>query len=168
MTSIHRFDIVDVPFLIQLQREFKNGIKQVVWMYDVNCKYSVNLHSRSFNNPYSPLEPMYQQFLKDSTSLLYLVNVWHGNSHRPQCGDKHSIRNTPNTGMVTGEEVETAWVKPNQKQYDVREMDAIRYRASNLAPDATYELCKIETERCLPIASSLLSLCFTYTAVISS
>ena len=93
-------------------------------MYDVNCKYSINLYSRSFNNPYSPLEPLYQEFLKDPKSLVSLVNVWHGNSHRPECADKHSIRNTPNTGMVTGEEVETAWVRPNCKQYDAREMDA--------------------------------------------
>jgi Kyakuja-Dileera-Zisupton transposase len=118
-----RFDIVDVPFLIQLQREFSNGIKQVVWMYDVNCKYSVNCYSQSFNNPYSPLEPMYQDFLKGN-EVSWLVNHWHGYSHKPECGDKHSLRHTPNTGMVTGEEVETTWPPFNGKQYDAREMDA--------------------------------------------
>jgi hypothetical protein len=116
-----RFDIVDVPFLIQLQREFSSGIKQVVWMYDVNCKYSVNCYSRSFTNPYSPLEPLYQDYLK--SKVTYLVNTWHGNAHKPECADKHSLRNTPNTGMVTGEEVETSWPAPNGKQYDAREMD---------------------------------------------
>jgi hypothetical protein len=119
-----RFDIVDIPFLIQLQREFSSGIKQVIWTYNVNCKYSVNLHSRSFYNPYSPLSAIYQDNLKDPNSLLCLVNVWHGNAHKPECADKHSIRNTPNTGMVSGEEVETTWVKPNRKQYEAREMDA--------------------------------------------
>jgi hypothetical protein len=65
---------------------------------------------------------MYQDFLKGK-SVTWLVNHWHGYSHKPECGDKHSLRNTPNTGMVSGEEVETGWVKLNYKQYDTREMD---------------------------------------------
>jgi len=93
-------------------------------MYDVNCKYRVNMYNRCFYNPYSPLELLFQERLKDSKFILPLVNVWHGNSHKPECGDKSSIRNTPNTGMVTGEEVETAWKEHNHLQYYTREMNA--------------------------------------------
>src|ERR1700748_2844509 len=93
-------------------------------MYDVNCKFRINAYSRSFYNPYSPLEPMFQSRLKDPKFILFLVNVWHQNAHKPDCADKSSLRYTANTGMVGGEEVETTWVEPNHIQYVVREMNA--------------------------------------------
>lgn len=70
------------------------------------------------------LKPPFKERLKDPTYVSYLVNVWHGNSHKPECADEHSLRNTPMKGMVTGEEIESGWAKMNRKQYTTREMDA--------------------------------------------
>jgi hypothetical protein len=119
-----RFDIVDVPFQIQLQREYSNGIIHVVWLYDVNCKFKINSFNRCLANPSSPLDPEFKDRLRDPKYISYLVNVWHGNSHKPECADEHSLRNTPMKGMVTGEEIETGWPRMNRKQYTTREMDA--------------------------------------------
>lgn len=115
---------MDVPFQIQLQKEFSSGIKHVVWLYDVSCKFSINAFNRSFYNPYSPLEATFKERLKDKNFIKYLVGVWHGNSHKSECGDEFSLRYTPLTGMVTGEEIETGWKRLNKKQYSIREMDA--------------------------------------------
>ena len=52
------------------------------------------------------------------------MNVWHGFSHKPECGDKNSLRNAENVGMVTGEEIESGWARLNHIQYATREMDA--------------------------------------------
>ena len=93
-------------------------------MYDVNCKFKVNSYKRCISNPFSPLDDQYKAHLKDSTRISYLVNVWHGKSHKPECSDEHSLRNTPMNGMVTGEEIESGWAKLNRKQYTTREMDA--------------------------------------------
>lgn len=120
----NRFDIVDIPFQTQLQDEYSKGIQHVVWMYDVNCKYKINSYNRCLTNPFSPLEATFKERLKDPAHISYLVNVWHGNSHRPECADEHSLRNTAMKGMVTGEEIESGWVKMNRKQYTTREMDA--------------------------------------------
>ena len=122
--SFIRFAVVDVPFQVQLQKEYSNGIKHVVWLYDVNCKFKINAYDRCSSNPFSPLEATFQDRLKDPKYLSYLVNVWHGNSHKPECADQHSLRNTPLMGMVTGEEIETGWPRINRKQYATREMDA--------------------------------------------
>jgi hypothetical protein len=119
-----RFGIVDIPFQIQLQKEYSNGIIQIIWLYDVNCKFKTNCFQRCFYNKYSPLEEMFQRRLLDPKFILFLVNVWHGNSHKPECSDQHSLRNTPRTGMVTGEEIETGWPRLNKKQWSTREMDA--------------------------------------------
>ncbi len=67
---------------------------------------------------------MFKERLNDPKYIKYLVNVWHGESHKPECADQHSLRNTPLTGMVTGEEIETGWPRINKKQYSTREMDA--------------------------------------------
>ena len=101
-----------------------NGIRHVVWMYDVNCKYKINSFHRCFTNPFSPLDAAFKDRLRDPSYISYLVNVWHGNSHKPECADEHSICNTAMKGMVTGEEIESGWVKMNRKQYTTREMDA--------------------------------------------
>lgn len=52
------------------------------------------------------------------------MNAFHQYSHNPECADAHSLRNSPNVGMVTGEEIETSWAILNHLQYSIREMDA--------------------------------------------
>lgn len=126
-----RFDVVDVPFQLQLQREYKSGVQQVIWLYDVNCKYKINSWMRCVNNPFSPLEKEYHDWLKDKKHLRYFINVWHGYSHKPECSDEHGLRNAENVGMVTGEEIETGWAHLNHLQYSTREMDA-GARADNI------------------------------------
>jgi hypothetical protein len=119
-----RFDIVDVPFQIQLQRAYGSGLKHVVWLYDVNCKFKINSWSRCVHNPFSPLSPNFQERLKDPKYLRYFINVWHGYSHNSECADEHSLRNADKVGMVTGEEIESGWARLNHLQYPTREMDA--------------------------------------------
>lgn len=131
LTYNNRFDIVDVPFQFQLQKEYESGIQTVVWLYDVNCKYKINSFNRSANNEHSPLSRQFQERLKDSKHLKYFVNVWHGLSHKPECGDEHSLRNADNVGMVTGEEIESGWARLNHLQYPTREMHA-GARADNI------------------------------------
>jgi hypothetical protein len=121
---VTRFDIVDVPFQTQLQRAYNSGLKHVVWLYDVNCKFEVNSWNRCTHNPFSPLSPEYQDRLKDRRYLRYFINVWHGYSHKPECSDSYSLRNADKVGMVTGEEIESGWARLNHLQYPTREMDA--------------------------------------------
>ena len=124
LTQIRRFDIVDIPFFLQLQNEFSKGLQHVVWLYDVNCKYRINSWARCANNPNTPLSPNFHYRLKNNKHVRYYVNVWHGFSHKPECGDKNSLRNAENVGMVTGEEIESGWARLNHIQYATREMDA--------------------------------------------
>lgn len=93
-------------------------------MYDVNCKYKIRVLDRCKDNEYSPLEDRFKQRLKDPDFVRFLVNVWHGYSHKPECSDEHSIRNCANTGMVTGEEIESGWSILNMLQYWIQEMNA--------------------------------------------
>ena len=121
--TIHRFDIIDIPFQIQLQNEYENGIQNINWIYDVNCKFKINSFTRCSNNPHSPLSIEFQDRLKDKNHLRYFLNVWHGYSHKPECSDEHSLRNMERGGMVTGEEIESGWASLNPIQYAIREMD---------------------------------------------
>lgn len=124
MVESFRFDIVDIPFQCQLQKVYKDGIQNVVWLYDVNCKFKVNSFNRCINNEKPLLSPEFHKRLKDPQSLRYYVNVWHGFSHKPECADEHSLRNADNVGMVTGEEIESGWARLNHLQYPTREMHA--------------------------------------------
>lgn len=112
-----------MPFQTQLQKEYTNGIQHIVWLYDVNCKFKVNAYNRCISNPHSPLST-FKERLKQPEYLRYFVNVWHGNSHKPECADEHSLRNAKNVGMVTGEEIESGWATINHLQYPTREMDS--------------------------------------------
>jgi hypothetical protein len=53
-----------------------------------------------------------------------LVNVFHQRAHNSECSDQHSVRNTPNVGMTSGEDVESPWALMNYRQYSLREMGA--------------------------------------------
>lgn len=80
---------------------------------------------RSSQNPFSPLEPEFNNRLDPvSGNVAFLVNAFHQKSHNPECSDLHSIRNTPNVGMTSGEDVESPWALMNHRQYSVREMGA--------------------------------------------
>jgi hypothetical protein len=56
--------------------------------------------------------------------LIKKINTFHGATHKPECSDQHTIRNTPNVGRMTGEDVESGWAKLNKEQWSSREMDA--------------------------------------------
>jgi hypothetical protein len=85
----------------------------------------VNAHNRAVQNPFSPLSEGYKPRLLPGTEFLdYKVNVWHLLGHKPECSDKYSLRNTPNVGMFTGEEIESGWADLDHLQYQTREMNA--------------------------------------------
>jgi len=76
-------------------------------------------------NPHSPLDSTFhKRLIPNSGFLQYKVNAFHQHGHKPECADAHSLRNSSNIGMVTGEEIETAWATLNHIQYSLREMDA--------------------------------------------
>jgi hypothetical protein len=113
-----------VPFLLNCEDAFTKLLKRIIWLYDINCKYKVNVYERCNNNRFAPLSEKYHENLRDEKHLNYYVNVWHGFTHKPECADKHSLRNAEHVGMVTGEEIETGWSSLNHIQYSIREMDA--------------------------------------------
>ena len=121
-----RFDIIDVPFQIILNEEWKKGLEHIWIIYDAACRLKINAYARCSSNSHSPLEERFHPRVKpDSGYIEYKVNAFHQHSHKPECSDKHSLRNAPNIGMVTGEEIETAWANLNHLQYSLREMDAV-------------------------------------------
>ena len=124
--SIHsRFDIVDVPFQVILSKAWQEGLENVVIIYDSACRFKVNAHARCVANPCSPLEEKFKSRLKPGSGFIkYFVNAFHQYSHNAECADHHSLRNSANTGMVTGEEIETSWAILNHLQYSIREMDS--------------------------------------------
>lgn len=120
-----RFDIVDVPFQIILNEEWKKGLEDIWIIYDSACRYKINAYTRCNSNPHSPLDEKFHSRLKPESGFLqYKVNTFHQQSHKPEFADEHSLRNSSNSGMVTGEEIETAWANLNHLQYSLREMDA--------------------------------------------
>ena|ERR1700742_1110320 len=121
----HRFHIIDVPLQTILDKEWKKGLRHIWIIYNAACRFKINAYTRCATNPFSPLHPDFQRrLIPDSGFIEYKVNAFHQHSHKPECADAHSIRNTSNIGMVTGEEIETAWAKLNHIQYSLREMDA--------------------------------------------
>ena len=120
-----RFDIIDVPFQIILNEEWKKGLEHIWIIYDAACRLKINAYDRCSSNPNSPLEKCFQTRLKPGSGYIeYKVNAFHQHSHKPECADNHSLRNSSNIGMVTGEEIETSWANLNHLQYSLREMDA--------------------------------------------
>ena len=76
-------------------------------------------------NPHSPLDRDYWDRVKVCSKYLeFKVNSFHQASHNAECADEHSLRNTPNVGRLSGEDIETVWSVTNHFQYSSREMDA--------------------------------------------
>lgn len=122
---MYRFDIVDVPLLTILNEEWNSGIQTIIGIYDSGCRYKIRLQERCKTNKFTPLDKKYWDRLDpQSETLRWFVNTFHQHSHNAECADTHSLRNAPNVGMVTGEEIETGWAKLNHLQYSIREMDA--------------------------------------------
>lgn len=118
---------MDVAVLQQLQNQWSKGIKRTVFTYDINCKYKINIYNRATNNPYTPISEEFKTRLKPSKVSKFVefkINTFHQRGHNPECADEHSIRQTPNVGRMTGEDIEAPWAKLNHLQYSTREMDA--------------------------------------------
>ena len=115
---------MDVPFQLQLQYLFDKGLKRVVFMYDIACRFNINAYKRCMDNPYSPLKQEYRRRLTDIGFLLYKVNKFHIRSHKADCADQYGLSYTPLVGMRAGEEVETGWPHHNCEQWSTREMGA--------------------------------------------
>ena len=109
LVHICRYSAVDVPFQIQLQRIFQQGLKRVVFLYDIACKFNIKAYQRCINNPFSPLHPIYRNRLSNVAHMLYKVNKFHIRSHKAACGDMYGLAFTPLVGMRAGEEIETGW-----------------------------------------------------------
>ena len=115
-----RFDIVDIPLQCILNEEWDSGLDHAFILYDSACRFAINAHSRCINNPHTPLEPKFWPRLRPHSGFIdYKVNAFHQHSHRAECADDHSLRNSSNIGMVTGEEIETAWAALNHLQYSI-------------------------------------------------
>lgn len=110
---------------MQLQDSFSKGLKRIVFMYDIACKFNINAYNRCIENPYSPLEPRFRNHLRSELGhVLYKVNKFHIKSHKPQCADQYGLNYTPLVGMRAGEEIETGWPHTNREQWSTREMGA--------------------------------------------
>jgi hypothetical protein len=119
----YRFYLADIAFLNHVNEIWKKGLHRVVFTYDINCKYKLNLSHRSLQNIHTPLDPKFNDRLHYQAGYIaFLVNVFHQRAHNPECADEHSIRNTPNVGMTSGEDVESPWALMNYRQYSLREM----------------------------------------------
>lgn len=122
---LSRFDIVDVPFQILLNEEWSKGLEDLIIIYDSACRFKCNAYARCTSNPHSPLDQQFWPRLKPNSDFLkFYVNTFHQHSHIPECADVHSLQNSSQIGMVTGEEIETGWATLNHLQYSIREMDA--------------------------------------------
>jgi hypothetical protein len=128
LTTLLRFDIVDIPFQIQVKNEWTKGIQRIVHIYDVSCSFKKRVYERCITNRFSPLTWNFRSRLKllpeNKKFIEWKVNVFHQLGHKPECADEHSLRNTPNVGRFTGEDIETGWSKLNHMQYATREMHA--------------------------------------------
>jgi len=120
-----RFYLADVATLTNFNKIWEQTLNRIVFTYDINCKYKVNLYDRSVSNKHSPITHQFQTRLQPSAKKIeFLVNVFHQRAHNPECADEHSIRNTPLVGMMSGEDVESPWAVMNFRQYSLREMGA--------------------------------------------
>jgi hypothetical protein len=126
--EVHRFDIVDIPFQIQLESEWQKGIQKVLQIYDVACSFKKRAHERCVTNKFSPLSQEFHnrlQLVPENKKFIdWKVNVFHQYGHKAECADEHGLRHTKNVGKFTGEDIETGWARLNHCQYATREMDA--------------------------------------------
>lgn len=125
---IFRFDVVDIPFQIQLDRIWGMGLERIISIYDVACSFKKRCFERCKSNKFSPLRREFQDRLElipeNDIYMQHRVNHFHQYGHNPECADEHSLCNTRYVGMFTGEDIETAWAIFNLIQYVLREMDA--------------------------------------------
>jgi hypothetical protein len=123
-----RFDIVDIPFQIQLNKEWEKGIERIVHIYDVSCSFKKRSYERCISNQFSPLSWKFRSRLELNSEnrrfIEWKVNVFHQYGHKADCADEHGLRHTKNVGKFTGEDIETGWARLNHCQYATREMDA--------------------------------------------
>jgi hypothetical protein len=130
MVNLHyfRFDVVDIPFQLQVNNEWSKGIERIVHIYDISCSFKKKSYFRCISNRFSPLHwkfrPRLELLTENKKFIEWKVNVFHQLGHKPECADEHSLRNTRNVGMFTGEDIETGWSKLNHTQYANREMNA--------------------------------------------
>ena len=106
------YDFVDVALCSILEAIWKSGLYQIVFTYDINCKYRINLSNRiSAQNDVqtAPLSVDYQTALQNPQMFLAKVNTWHLGAHIDECTDEHSLRITNNVGTFSGEQVEHPW-----------------------------------------------------------
>lgn len=93
------------------------GIRRLVFSYDSNCSYSVNLFKRLGLDP----EFITQKDLK-KIRIEFVIPKFHLGGHKPECADRFSLNYKPNVGRLSGEGVETPWASFNGLQYSAREM----------------------------------------------
>ena len=118
---------MDVAVGSVLQNVWGSGLKRVVFTYDINCKYRINLFNRlSHQNQYctSALAAHLQEAINDPHRFVPRVNSWHLGGHIPECADDHDLAHTPCVGVMTGEDVEGPWARLDGLQYTTREMGA--------------------------------------------
>ncbi|VDC02221.1 unnamed protein product [Peniophora sp. CBMAI 1063] len=75
-------------------------IKRQLLLYDIWCRYGVNLKARFEANGYS---------WPEAVQLLQGIGVWHVYGHKPECNSRYSPVYAYRSGIVDGEIVETLW-----------------------------------------------------------
>ena len=121
------YDFVDVALCSILEAIWKSGLYQIVFTYDINCKYWINLSnciSAQNDVQTAPLSVDYQTALQNPQMFLAKVNTWHLGAHIDGCADEHSLRITNNVGTFSGEQVEHPWSQLDSLRWSTREMDA--------------------------------------------
>ena len=114
-----RYRNVDVAVAAVLRAAFALGLYNIVFSYDIACKYSINFIQRVMEGTVALLDPELKDFL---LAIVWLIGKFHIGGHQKSCSEKYSFNYTWGVGRMSGELVETIWAEFNWYKYQTKEM----------------------------------------------
>lgn len=95
-----------------------SGIKDIIFSYDIACKFSINFLERVTGGPYTLLPADFDELV----SVVWLIGKFHLAGHQEDCKKRFNFNYTKGVGRMSGELVETLWSYFDYLKYQTREM----------------------------------------------
>lgn len=99
-----------------------NGLEDVIFSYDIACKYSVNFLKRVTTAGIDGEAPLISSEIETMLKITWLIGKFHLGGHKEECAKKYSFNYNESVGRMSGELVETTWLTFNALKYQTREM----------------------------------------------
>lgn len=120
--SLSRYAHVDAATAETFRWALRHGILDVIFSYDIACKYSAKFLERVTTAGIDGADPLIPAEIDQMLRITWLIGKFHLGGHKEECSKKYSFNYNAGVGRMSGELVETIWSTLNALKYQTREM----------------------------------------------